>query len=135
MACEQRCSQASHAVAEVHGVFTAFALRLEPCAQVECCEDDIIEDPEQRLEEAEIHTTIDMETLLCAAGDSNRHFFQVSGQCIERVQAVASLGGPTFATWARGGRLATSAYRMEALAALFPMVRMRVRVRDALDRA
>ena len=104
VACEQRCSQASHAVAEVHGVFTAFALRFEPCAQVECCEDDIIEDPEQRLEEAEIHTTIDMETLLCAAGDSNRHFMQVSGQCIERVQAVASLGGTTFATWGLGAR-------------------------------
>ena len=63
-----------------------------------------------------------------------RHPVQVVATFAERVRGLASLGGCIFATWASVGRLVTSAYRLDAAATRFSMVRMDLRVCDALAR-
>ena len=63
---------------------------------------------------------------LTAVGSMGRplwHQLQMVAIFVERVQAMVSHYGWTFATWARVGRLATYAYLLEAAGTLFSMVR------------
>ena len=63
-----------------------------------------------------------------------RHPVQVVATFAERVRGPRITGGWTCTTWASVGRLATSAYRLDAAATRFSMVRMDLRVCDALAR-
>ena len=63
---------------------------------------------------------------LTAVGSMGRplwHQLQVVAIFVERVQAMVSHYGWTFATWVRVGRLAAYAYLLEAAGTLFSMVR------------
>jgi len=71
---------------------------------------------------------------LTAVGSMGRplwHQLQVVAIFVERVQAMVSHYGWTFATWARVGRLATYAYLLEAAGTLFSMVRASICLRGS----
>ena len=83
---------------------------------------------------AELHDPVVQPTLVGARSRHLAHQVHMLATFGERVRAAGITRGWILATRARVGRYATCAYRLEAADERFSMVRMCMRVRDALAR-